>query len=57
MIYVTLTEVELTEEERWCEEHQEAHRIRLQPYVVEEDGFRPLPVLDGCNVGVDDGST
>lgn len=57
MIYVSLTEVELPEAERWCDKHQEAHRIRLQPYAIDDDGFRPLPVIDACNVGVDDGST
>lgn len=57
MIYVSLTEVELPEAERWCEKHQEAHRIRLQPYAIDDDGFRPLPVIDACSVGVDDGST
>lgn len=57
MIYVTLTEIELTEAERWCEKHQEPHRVRLQPYGVNEDGFTPLPIIDACNVGVDDGST
>lgn len=57
MIYVSLTEVELTEKEQWCEEHQLAHRIRLQPYAITDDGFTPLPVIDACSVGVDDGST